>query len=224
MGGGCVWAVQHISGRRTGWLGMRRPHLPQLPQRALVGEGALFSPAWGFAFPPHAAYLDELLHRWLLSVMFLQQTAQQLCKESMQSEGACSSAGFGGRMPGFPWISALQLTKLSGHRTSVRSLGHLGCPMPGQGCGPMADFPLLGHFTFCLGCWVSWHHLVCSFTSVRATRSCVVPQKCLCHLFLTTSLPPAVPQHPRLIASDVWLFAGSELSSKCPTYWFLAAT
>lgn len=82
----------------------------------------------------------------------------------------------------------------------------------------------LGHFTFCLGSWVSWHHLVRSFTSVRATRSCIVPQKCLCHLFLTTSLPPAVPQHPRLMASDVWLLVGSELSSKCPAYRFLAAT
>lgn len=108
-------------------------------------------------------------------------------------------------------------------RASVKSLGHLGSPMPSQGCSPTAGCPLLARFTFCLGCWVSWHHPVQPCTSDRATHSCVIPEKCLCHLFVTTSIPAGVPQFSRLITSGVWLLVGSEQSSKCQTCSFLAA-
>lgn len=105
-------------------------------------------------------------------------------------------------------------------RTPMKSLGHLGSPMPSQGCAFTAGFSLLGRFTFCLACWVSWHHLVRSSVTDRVKHSCIVPEKRLCHRFLPTPPPPAVPRFPRLIASGVWLFVGSECSCKMPNLWF----
>ena len=104
-------------------------------------------------------------------------------------------------------------------RTSVKSLRHLGSPMASEGCAPAAGFSLLGCFTFCLGCWVSCHHLLCYSTSDRAKHSCITPEKHLCHLFLTTPLPSGVPQYPKLIAWCVTVYR-VRMVFQMPSLWF----
>lgn len=195
---------------------MRQPHLPKLPQRAPVGEGALSSPAW-FALLPHPA----ILMSYFPSV-FCQWCSRSSCVRKPPKEHVSPWARVVRGLASPAFLSCSSQSCLV-TRTSMKSLGHLGSPMPSRGCAFTAGFPLLGHFTFCLACWVSCHHLLCSSTSDGVKHSCIIPEKRLCHRFLPTPLHPAVPRYPRLITSGVWLFVGSERSCKCPTYGFLAS-
>lgn len=189
---------------------------PKTPPESTSGRRSPLFPSL-VCSPSPSCYLDELLPLCFLPVMF----TQQLCEETTQ--GDVSPWAWVVRGLASPAFLPCSSQSCLVTRTSMKSLGHLGSPMPSWGCAFTAGFPLLGHFTFCLACWVSWHHLVCSSTSDRVKHSCIIPEKRLCHWFLPTPLHPAVPRYPRLITSGVWLFVGSERSWKCPTYGFLAA-
>lgn len=89
--------------------------------------------------------------------------------------------------------------------------------MPGQGCAPTAGFLLLGPLLLSL---------------MAPASSCLCSTECWAGCWEMLVSPagnnlcaPAVPQCPQeLITSGVWLLVGSEQSSKCPAYSFLAAT
>lgn len=172
---------------REGWssLASYSPHAEKPQEEPSSLPGALSSPC--------PACLDELLHGRLSQVMFTSQTAQQLGEGTVQSKAAHSSVGTSSKKPAFPpgfllccWPSWLVAS------TSGESLEpHLGFPMLEQGYAPTAPtFLLLGQFMFSFGCWVSWNHVVCPYSSDRVKQSCIIPENCSCRLFSTTPLLP----------------------------------